>query len=295
MAIKLPGFTSVADSTATAYVTLVYGEESTGKSRLGIQLPKPQAVIASDPKTIDLVKKSVTEFGFTDDDVIISQNMSRLSSVMDIQTTFRNTADMQSAKHAQETMSAYRDHVNKLKSMVLAVARHKTIRGLLLDSGTIIYDDILYANFGRTNQIEPKFRPVANREFMDLLEIMSDARTSDGRRKHLIVTARSQSIYENNEPTGRYKAEGCSKIGYYIKNAVELQELKSLSQRTMLNAAMRPRKCPSNARFALHLKQSLANPGLVRDMGSGMLFDDEISYFGLMSAVHVDEDPEEFY
>lgn len=298
MPIKIEGFnTSSNQAEKLNYVTVVHGPEFSGKTRFALTGPKPMGWLVNDPKTLDTIDKDIHDLGLDPEEILVTDNMSRLDNVMSIETTIKSAKDLESSKQLQETMEAYRNHLNRMKTRALALARHPEIVCCVIDSGTITYEDVCYALCGRTSQIPPLVRPAINREFLDIIQIMAGAKTLKGRRKHLIITARTKEIYIGDQKSGRFEPEGCSKIGYFVKNVIELRRVNDKKDLNNLNAALAQRgeKAPADTKYYMNLQSSLRNPRLASQQGKGILLDDTITYPNIMGMVYDQVDPDEWF
>lgn len=308
-ALTLEGFTPVNRMEASNYVTLVYGEEYSGKSRFALSGPLPIAYLCMDMKTQDLVQHMIESGGIADpSQILITGNLSRQGEISSTKMYVTKSEDIEKDPELMASMIAYRKHVEKIKTLIVAAAKHPLIRTLVVDSATIFFEDVQFANYGRTTAINPRDRMKADREFMDILQLFTAARTSDGRPKHLILTARSSNLWAKDAngkeaPTSGTRPTGCTKMGYFIANTVELVAPTRLTaeQRSLTIAALRtntrktarpmlpiadPRRPEPTIDYYANLKGCIRRPELAGIPGTAFLRNEEISYTNLMQVIY---------
>lgn len=235
-----------------------FGEHGTGKTRLIATAPDV-GVIPLDRKTrgtIERVRKEISpnsQIWFPKADYIRHEDPMALAMLP-----------------PEESMKYYRKHVNKIKDACWTLADPKhPCRTIAIDSGSQLWEDILFANYGRNQKIMPRDRGSANQEMKDLLNSIQG--------KHLIVTHRSKEVWKNDKPTGRNDVAGFADIGYYCNVLVEHERNERSGE------------------FSLSARMCQANAGLHGDAGRKMLIDSEITFLGLVMKVYGEDiDIEEY-
>ena len=151
----------------------------------------------------------------------------------------------------------YRWHVNRVKDAIWTMAEHPEIKTIMIDDCTQLYEDILYAHYGRANRIsEDKtvYGP-PNQEMIDLINSLQDV--------HLILVHQAKDEYKGKTATGRDTVKGFREVGFYVNVLVEFarDEVKQ-------TFTMSVRLCQDNA-------------GLHGDGGKNLLKDDDITFLNL--------------
>jgi hypothetical protein len=303
--VSLPGFVTLDRAGSVGYALSAYGKEFSGKSRLILSMPTPAAIICMDMKTQVLMEKEL-ESGYVQDpsQFLITGNLSR-QGVLSSTVMYATSSEDLDNPELKASMVAYRNHVDKVKTMILAAATHPIIRSLAIDSGTVFFEDVQFANYGRTTNIVPRDRMKANREFMDILQLVTASKTADGRPKHLMLTARSKAVWLDNQPTSATTAEGCTKLGYFVQNEVELVSLEQMTAveraGTMVKLSVNTRHTdrPINAKdmdlnYYLNFRRCVRRPILCAGGGFAALRDGEIIYPNIYGLIYPDRDPSEW-
>ena len=151
----------------------------------------------------------------------------------------------------------------------------------LIDSGTHLYEDVVFACYGRDEKIMPLDRKVANKEMREFLESLTAT------NKNLIITHEAQEIWEEygqpdakgnrkSRPTGKFKPSGWKHIGYFV--SIELE--------VVIDEAV----AAGEGRYRLDVKKCQENAALVGRVG--LLTDDGITFQNVAAAIWPDADPE---
>ncbi len=295
--IQLKGFTnSINDLDMGAFMTVGYGPEFTGKSSFGLTMPTPLAVIQNDPKTSTLIHTKLVDMGIDASKVFVSRYISRVEETSGTHWVARDKKDLESQEF-REQLAAYRRHVEEEKRLIIDAASHPDIVSIMIDSGTILYEDILHAMFGRTSNVLARDKAQAAAEFMGLLQILSSKRTRTGRRKHVYITARLVDEYINDKKTGITRPEGCGKLGYFIKTQIRFNRLNSGGDLAQI-LSMKPGTNPNAYKigdYMASIEKSLVTPHLAGSNGIAQFTNDNIHYGSVMSYLHPHEDPMEFF
>lgn len=159
----------------------------------------------------------------------------------------------------------YRWHVNRVKDAVWTMAENPAIQTIAIDDGTQLYEDILYAHYGRANRIsEDKtvYGP-PNQEMIDLINSID--------HKHLVIPHQAKDEYKGKTATGRDTVKGFREVGYYVSILAEMtRDVKKQE-------------------FALSCRMCQENAGLHGDAGDRMLKDDDISFLSLAMKIFGDD------
>ncbi len=159
----------------------------------------------------------------------------------------------------------YRWHVNRVKDAVWTMAEHPAIQTIMIDDCTQLYEDILYAHYGRANRIsEDKtvYGPV-NQEMIDLINSLQGV--------HLILVHQAKDEYKGKTATGRDTVKGFREVGFYVNVLAEFT--RDAAKQT----------------FALNVRLCQDNASLHGDRGKALLKDDEITFTNLAMAIFGDD------
>ena len=113
----------------------------------------------------------------------------------------------------EAAMEYYAKHVAKIQDAIFSLAERADIAVIGIDSGTQLWEDIMFKHFGRAQRIMPRDRGPANQDMRDILNSCQD--------KHLIITHQANEIWRNDKPTGKFDWGGWSKLDYYTNVIVE--------------------------------------------------------------------------
>lgn len=260
--IKLPGFTSTIKADDALAIS-VFGEHGCGKTRFAITAPDPIGFVPLDRKarkTVELTAKALHKTVLMPTaDFIRVENPLKLAIMEE--------------KAAREY---YRRHVDAVKEAAFKLYGHPDIRTVVIDTGTQLWEDILFANYGRNQRVMPRDRGPANQEMMDLLNVLSG--------KNLIITHKAAEIWRNDKPTGKFRASGFPHIGYSV-NAEILLECDEDNE---------PDEDGTYAGyFKLFVHHCQANP-MIQNKANPLLEDDMITFPGLANYIYPDSDLEDW-
>lgn len=261
--IKIPGFTtnvSAQDQLAIA----VFGLAGSGKTRFCCTAPDPIGFIPLDRKTRRTVERVSRELGKTvvmpEQDFVRVENPMKLA-VMDV----------------TEAKKWYRAHVNRIKEAAFRLYDHKQIRSIVIDSASQLWEDMLFAEFGRAQRIMPRDRGAVNQEMIDLLNCLGG--------KHLILTHKASEIWSGSgdsaRPTGKYEWKGFPHLGYHVNVIAEL--------------VCNEHKGPADeGRFTLNVVMCQDNPDIQGPGGKSLLQDASISFQMLALQIYPDSNLEDW-
>jgi hypothetical protein len=159
----------------------------------------------------------------------------------------------------------YRWHVNRVKDAIWTMAEHPDIKTIMIDDGTQLYEDILYAHYGRANRIsEDKtvYGP-PNQEMIDLINSLQDV--------HLIIVHQAKDEYKGKTATGRDTVKGFREVGFYVNVLVEFS-------RDVVKKD-----------FYLSVRLCQDNAGLHGDAGLKLLRNDDITFAELAMKIFGDD------
>jgi hypothetical protein len=263
--VKIEGF--VTNPAATDSMALaVFGEQGSGKTRFGITFPGPIGVIPLDRKSRKTIEKIARELDKTvllpKDDFIRVENPMKLSMLKaDCEKTIIVSLDAKEPPKVSGNYCCakhyYRWHVNRIKSAAFRLYAHPDIETIMIDTGTQLWEDILFAHYGRSERIMPRDRGPANQEMIDLLNCLSG--------KNLVITHKAKEIWKSDKPTGRYELAGFAHMGYHVNVVAEM----------VCDENKRPE---DEGRFSMNVHLCQDNPDIQGPKGKRLLTDDTITY-----------------
>lgn len=268
--IKLEGFTTNIRSTVDLSLVIgVFGIQGSGKTRFCATAPDPIGVVPLDRKTRYSVAKTMEELGKTvvmpNADFIRHENPLALA-----------TMDMPKA------MAYYKEHVKRVMDAAFKLNSHKDIRTVVIDTGTQLWEDIMFKNYGRNQRIMPRDRGAANQDMIDFLNAMSG--------KHLILTHKASEVWagdgDNSKPTGKYKASGFGHLGYHSTCVIELKK-------NTLYDTEKGSGGGKSWKYSMDVTDCQGQPELEGPQGKDVLTDESISFANLAMMIYPDQ-AEEF-
>ncbi len=218
--IKIAGFTADTSPDDKPAVC-VFGENNTGKSRFLCSLPHEDGMIgylARDKNAKRTADKYHEEWKLP-----LLVNAKPFMTDKDSIALAR--LDSQKSDELKVIKQAYSDALNRLLDAAVALAEHKDVESIALDTGSQVFDWILFSHFGRRNQIESYQRGAPNQDMIDLIGAM--------RTKNFAMASRASEIWKDTgemdaqgkkkqAPTDKLKPDGFGKLGYFMTVVAEL-------------------------------------------------------------------------
>jgi hypothetical protein len=165
-----------------------------------------------------------------------------------------------------EAIKVYRKHVDKIKELFFRLLETKSIKSICLDTGGALWEDIMFANFGRNLRIMPRDRGAPNQEMRDLINACD---------KNLLIVHQSKEIWEgsgdNSKPTGEFAAQGFPHMNYCCNCAVEhfkITKANVIRKRLGLDAE----DTVPPVLFGMEIYDSQANPMLAKNEEESRLY-----------------------
>jgi len=242
-----------------------FGLHGTGKTRLAATAPGPIGLVPLDRKTRQTMLRVSNEFGrkvvIPDADLFRADNPMLLATLKPDCGNKSKVVGLTGQQPDCCAIHAYRFGLNRIKDVIFRMAEDDNLRSIVIDSATNLWDDILFANHGRTDHINPRDRGPDNREMQELLAACSS--------KNLVLTHKSKEIWKAEKPTGRFEWDGYKHLGYETNVIVE--QMRS------------PNPTEDGWTYKLQTKMCQANAAL---SGLDLLFDDSISFKSLAEAIY---------
>lgn len=260
-----------------------FGQQGSGKTRFAATMPSPIGVIPLDRKTRYTLGKTIIENGkqvlIPKTDLVRVANPMKLSMMAD---SCKETKQIKTTNPAPECCARhyYRWHCDIVKETTwrLAAMPDSECKSIVIDSGSQLAEDMLFANYGRDTKIMPRDRGSYNSEMITFLNSLS--------QKHLLITHKAKEIWkgegDNAKPTGDYRRKGFGEIGYHVNIEIEHYREQIKTDKD------------SGDHFYIDVVQCQANHALVGSPGKKLLTDDEITFQMLALTVYPDSQPEDW-
>ena len=238
--IQIPGFSQQIKLTDKPTVS-VYGDEGSGKTRFAATAPDPIGLLPIDDKSKRTFKPVAEKMGkivFTPDANYINHAEAQKMAMLD--------------SEKKENLPIIKQFYTELHKRVLEdamkLASNRDIASVVVDSNTVFWHWILFGHFGRRNKIDQFSRDAPNNDMQEFIGAL--------KHKNLILLHRSAEIYKNTGEvdaagrpkgvgTGKFKSEGCTKLGYLINIEVELVSAPKADDLDK-KFRMRIRECQNN-------------------------------------------------
>lgn len=215
-------FTDGSGNNETPLIICTFGEDFSGKSRLGATGPSVVGVVPLDRKTRYTIEKTAKEFGrkilMPKTDLVREGNMSVRAGWASTDTELN---DKEIDEITEKTKKAYRQHVNMVKEVTWALHDNPDVRLVVIDLFEQFYQDLKFAHYGRTGNLVRKMAggkmykdtSEADQEIVDFINSIAS--------KHLILTHRRKDEYEKNVNTGRMTWSGFKWLGHNVNVVLE--------------------------------------------------------------------------
>lgn len=276
-------FTDTIEQSSTHQTILSFGEDFSGKTRLGVTGPSVIGIAPLDKKTRDTALKTKNEFGRHI--LLPKTDLMRGSGNISVRAGWGTNIELTETelnKRVEETKKDYRAHVNIVKDCVWALHDHKDVQLIMIDLFEQLCNDIYYAHYGRVQAFvrsiggSKKFRDTkeADQEIVDFVNSLN--------RKHVVLLHRSKDEYVDDKATGRKVWSGYRHLGHASTLIIEHVVNKKYDP-----ISDDPNK---NFKYGLNIRKCLANVELEGPDGQvlqgGGLRDDFINFSTLMQMVY---------
>ena len=251
--IHIDGFTTDIQPN-DALAIAVFGMEGSGKSRFLATAPDPIGVIPLERKSRRTISQVAREFDRTV--LMPEEDMVRVSNPMKV-----------AMMDDPELIKYYRAHVDKVKRAAYTLYAHPDVRTIGIDSATQLWEDMMFANYGRLTRVLQRDRGLINQEFTQFVNNLSG--------KNLILLHHSKEIYKNDKGTGKYAPAGYPRIGHLVNCTMELVNDPSKGE-------------GDDERFVANIVMCQSNPAIQGPGGKALLTDDSIMFDALAYAIDPD-------
>lgn len=210
--IKIQGFTETITSEYQPAI-VAFGIENVGTTRFGTTAPEPIGWIAVDRNSKITVEEQKEKRGL---DILVNSKP---------YISHKDAMRIAMIENPEETKRIYSEAMKRIYEDCMRLAEHPDIQSIVLDRASQIFDYILFAHFGRKNQIETFQRGAPNQDMIDLISALGS--------KNLVLLCKSSEIWadtgetdkkgnKKQAPTGKMKPDGFGKISQFVTATVEL-------------------------------------------------------------------------
>lgn len=261
--LKLEGFTTNIRSTVDLSLVIgIFGPQGSGKTRFCATAPDPIGVVPLDRKSRFSIAKTMDELG----KVVMMPN----------QDFIRHAEPLKLALlEPKQAMEYYSEHCKKVMDAAFKLNSHKDIQTVVIDTGTQLWEDLLFKNYGRNQRIMPRDRGAANQDMIDFLNAMTG--------KHLILTHKAAEIWSGEgdagKPTGKFKLSGFGHLSYHSTCVLEMKKNTLYNTETGSGGG-------KAWKWSLDVVDCQAMPELEGPQGKDMLTDDAITFENLAACVY---------
>lgn len=217
-----------------------WGKERVGKTHFGATAPDPIGVIPLERNTRYVVAKVAAEY----DKTVVMPDTDFIRTDAATMAKFKR---MRPKDSVEASMKYYREHVDKIEEHLYRLYESSEIRSVLIDSGPQLWEDLLFAYFGRFHRVMPRDRGPANQEMKDLLNACPH---------HLIITSAAKEIWVGDKSTGKFGPSGWPHLGSHMNVITEHFKRKTRDE---------------GLQFGCRVSASQANPDLVGDEESELV------------------------
>ena len=219
-ALQIQGFTE--DVIADAKPALcIFGDESTGTTRFGTTAPHDDGYIgwlALDRNSKQIVEEQKARAEAEGDELPIIVNKEPL-------VAHKEAMRIALIDNPEETKKIYTEVFKRATDLLMKLCDNPNIESIVIDRASQIYDYILFAHFGRRNQIDSKLRAPADQDMIDLINALSF--------KNLVLIHKASEIWKDTgqtdkmgraiqAPIGKFKPDGFNKVGRFVTAVIEL-------------------------------------------------------------------------
>lgn len=216
-------FTDTIEQTSTKQTIIAFGEDFSGKTRLGVTGPSVIGIAPLDKKTRPTAFKTKNEFNRRV--LLPKDDLLKEATSMSVKAGWARPAeelsDSEIAKITEQTKKAYRSQANKVKDCIWALHEHPDVQIIVIDLMETLYNDITYAHYGRVGALIRKIaggktyrdNKEADQELVDFVNSLN--------KKHLVMLHRSKDEYVDDKATGRKMWSGYKHLGHVSNLIVE--------------------------------------------------------------------------
>jgi hypothetical protein len=284
-----------------------FGDVRTGKTHFSFTAPKKIGLVPLDQNSIPTYKRLEREL---DMEGSVYYPKRPLISEEDIRAMLRpirmamSTRQESQGKRTdagvaleKEVLRFYRSKIDEITDLCFTYYSKPDVNTVVIDTGSQLYDFMMFAHFGRHSNVDPLSRGPLNQEMRDLMYACP---------KHLIVIHPVKEEWANGKPTGRRVMDGWSKLNYCMSVCGENIKVGSIYDKRRVIETLRGAGVDEDAVeeyeeemdvdnlpvFGMHVFDSQANPMLTRERT--LLLGPRCTFAHLAMAVFPDSDVEDW-
>jgi hypothetical protein len=254
---KIIGFEEISAPTRPIMTLGTHGAPRTGKTHFAGTAPDPIGWLPTDRNSRWTAAKIAKQLGkkilIPDKDLIrvTGTDALRLSQLP-----------------PEEAIKFYRKRMNDLKTMYFRLLENKQVRTVVIDTFGQVWEDVMFANYGRNMRILPRDRGAANQEMRDFIGACD---------KNLILLHQSKQVWKDDKATDDYEIAGWPHIKFGTNACVEHGKVTKKSAIKNILALEAGEEVPT-VLFKLNIYDSQANPMLAADAEDSTLYGDACTF-----------------
>lgn len=240
----IPGFTNSTDGRYFFRVAS-HGQHRTGKNHWAFTAPGPIGCMPLDQNFFYTAEKCAKEMR---KEIIWPKDAK--------EKLMRNPAYLV-GKSKEEIRKIYQEKMKWFDDQYYTLTENRDVRTIVIDTGTQLWDSILFRHFGRTDRDtdDPQARNInnlgrgpANADITDYVTAVED--------KHLIVIHKSKQLWRGGAPVnGKMEMAGYSGVTYLVNAVIE----HAKDEETHEDRCKKRGECQC---FEVRIEDSQANPML---------------------------------
>jgi hypothetical protein len=239
--LKAAGFEPIETDVQPRLIIALDGQEKCGKTHFSLTAPDPIAYFAIDLGHEGVVRK------FTNGEVA-EKTILRADKAIKIPDTVRFNKKQDTIKIDAE------DAWDKMRKAYKAACQSSSIRTIVVDTATEMWELIRLARLGKLSQVKPQHYGPVNAEMRGVIR---DAYNSN---KNVILIHKMKKEYKKEQWSGKYERAGFSDMGYLVQ----------------VNATM---ECDKDGDFSCTINDCRQNTSV-----RGMVFEDMMCSFPFVAA-----------
>jgi len=272
-AINIQGFKDIADNARPIMTLGTHGAPRTGKTRFAATAPDPIGWLPVDRNSRWTANATAKKMGKRI--VIPDKDLVRVTGDEALKLSRMPVAD---------AIKFYRKYMDDFKGMYFRLLENKKIRTVVIDTATQVFENVLFANYGRNLRIMPRDRGAANQEMRDLIAVCD---------KNLILIHQSKQVWVNNEATDKFEMAGWPHLNFAVNCCIEHGKLTKRSAIKRVLDLDDDDDVP-NVLFKMNVYDSQANPMLAADTAGSTLYGKSCTFQELGVLVHPDSESEDW-
>lgn len=188
------------------------GLERSGKTDFALKAPDPIGVIALDKNTINIAIKKQRDAGKT---ILLADfcdpNPKTNPGLAQFVLPERSKPGIMIKTEQKATKPFYERRWEAICTAYFDLVNDPSIRTIVIDTGTQLWEDIRLARFGALSKIAPREYGAVNGEMREMIMAA---------KCNLIVTHKLGKLYEGNDWKGKYEGKGWGDVAFACNTTI---------------------------------------------------------------------------